>query len=49
LPGKIIGIEDIHEREITKELLSSKRHFETIFLPPNKPASKDLSSAIEKN
>jgi len=30
LAGKIIELEDIHEREITKELLSSKRHLEAI-------------------
>ncbi|NQT70298.1 MAG: response regulator [Desulfobacteraceae bacterium] len=29
LQGKIIGKEDIYEREITKELLTSKRHYET--------------------
>jgi PAS domain S-box-containing protein len=28
--GKIIGIEDIHPREITRELLSDKRHYEVV-------------------
>ena len=32
LSGEIIGLEDIHERQITKELLSLKRHFETILM-----------------
>ncbi len=31
LSGKVIGLEDVHEHEITKELLSDKRHFEVIF------------------
>ena len=30
LSGKIKGIEDVYQREITKELLSSKKHFEVI-------------------
>jgi len=30
LPEKIIGIEDVSQQEITKELLSSRRHFELI-------------------
>ncbi len=30
LLGKVIGREDIHKREITKELLSSRSHFEAI-------------------
>lgn len=29
LQGKIIGLEDIYKREITQELLTSKRHYET--------------------
>ena len=29
LQGKIIGIEDIYRREITQELLTSKKHYET--------------------
>jgi len=29
LQGKIIGIEDIYKREITQELLTSKKHYET--------------------
>ncbi len=29
LKSKIIGIEDIYEREITEELLAAKRHYET--------------------
>ncbi len=30
LPGKIIGLEGMYQREISKELLSAKRHFELI-------------------
>lgn len=29
-PGKILGVEDVNPRAITKELLSSKKHLETI-------------------
>ncbi len=30
LSGKIRGIEDVYQREVTKELLASKKHFEVI-------------------
>ena len=30
LPGKILGVEDVNPRAITKELLSSKKHLEAI-------------------
>ena len=29
-PGEIIGLEDIHKRQITEELLSSKRHSDVV-------------------
>ena len=32
LSEKIIGLEDLHKRQITKELLSFKRHFEAILM-----------------
>lgn len=31
LKGKVIGVDGLHEREVTKELLVIKKHFEVIF------------------